>query len=154
MVCQLASPRTADRDRAAVRDPAAADYIWNRPAIRAMVVGQMARLPFLVEHGPIVWQGLAAIAAAVAIAVVRRVRARREHRATARELAARTAEVTAPVEGSATVRGTLRGGRAASVSLLIEKTRHHRQHDVGKEPRNRFAPASHHNRTYRREQRP
>ena len=118
MVCQLASPRTADRDRAAVRDPAAADYIWNRPAIRAMVVGQMARLPFLVEHGPIVWQGLAAIAAAVAIAVVRRVRARREHRATARELAARTAEVTAPVEGSATVRGTLRGGRAASVSLL------------------------------------
>jgi hypothetical protein len=78
----------------------------------------MARLPFLVEHGPIVWRGLAVIAAAVAIAVVRRARARRERRATARELAVRTAEVTAPVEGRATVRGTLRGGRAASVSLL------------------------------------
>lgn len=78
----------------------------------------MARLPFLVEHGPIVWRGLAAIAAIVAIAAVRRVRAYREHRATARELAACAAAATAPVEGRATVRGTLRGGRAASVSLL------------------------------------
>lgn len=78
----------------------------------------MARLPFLVEHGPIVWQGLAAIAAGVAIGIVRRARARREQRRTAHELAARAAEATAPVEGRATVRGTLRGGRAASVSLL------------------------------------
>ncbi|HEX3479649.1 MAG TPA: hypothetical protein VHT91_31715, partial [Kofleriaceae bacterium] len=78
----------------------------------------MARLPFLVEHGPIVWQGLAAIAAVVALAAIRRARAHRERRATARELAARAAEATAPVEGKATVRGTLRGGRAASVSLL------------------------------------
>jgi hypothetical protein len=78
----------------------------------------MARLPFLVEHGPIVWRGLAAIAAIIAIAVVRRARTYREHRATARELAACAAAATAPVEGRATVRGTLRGGRAASVSLL------------------------------------
>lgn len=78
----------------------------------------MARLPFLVEHGPVVWQGLVAIAAAVAILVVRRARARWERRATARELAARAAGTTAPVEGRATVRGTLRGGRAASISLL------------------------------------
>jgi len=83
-----------------------------------MVRGDMARLPFLVEHGAILWQGLAAAAAVLAIAVVRRARARRERRATARDLAACAAQVTAPVAGRATVRGTLRGGRAASVSLL------------------------------------
>ena len=81
-------------------------------------MGQMARLPFLIEHGELVWEVIAALAAALAIAVVRRVHARWEQRATARELAARAAQTTAPVEGVATIRGTLRGGRARSVSLL------------------------------------
>ncbi|HEX3758449.1 MAG TPA: hypothetical protein VHW23_07065 [Kofleriaceae bacterium] len=78
----------------------------------------MASLPFLVEHGAIVWQGLAALAAVSAVGAVRRARARWERRATARDLAAYAAQTTAPVEGRATIRGTLRGGRAASVSLL------------------------------------
>src|SRR5215470_18414 len=89
-----------------------------RPAIRAIVDGDMEQLPFLVEHGEVVWQVLAAIGALAAVALVPGYHGWRERRATARELAARTALTTAPVEGVATIRGTLRGGRASSVALL------------------------------------
>lgn len=78
----------------------------------------MAQLPFLVEHGDLVWKVLAVLAAGASIAWVRRTQARGERRATERELAARAAATTAPVEGVATVRGMLRGGSARSVSLL------------------------------------
>lgn len=83
-----------------------------------MVVGLMGRLPFLVEYGAVVWKAIAVIAGALAIAAVRRYHARWAQRATARELAARAARTTAPVEGVTTIRGTLRGGGAASISIL------------------------------------
>lgn len=78
----------------------------------------MDRLPVLVEHGAVIWKAIAAVAAVLAIAVVRRRRARWEQRAAVRERAARAARATAPVQGKTTVRGTLRGGGAASVSIL------------------------------------
>ena len=83
----------------------------------------MERLPFLVEHGDVVWQVLAATAALAAIALTRWVRGWWERRATARDVAMRAARATAPVEGVATLRGTLRGGRASSVSLLYLRGR-------------------------------
>src|SRR5678816_1207907 len=83
----------------------------------------MERLPFLVEHGDVVWQVLAATAALAAIALRRWVRGWWERRATARDVAMRAARATAPVEGVATLRGTLRGGRASSVSLLYLRGR-------------------------------
>lgn len=78
----------------------------------------MDRLPFLVEYGAVVWKVIAAACAVLAIATVRRRRARWEQRSTAGELAARAARTTAPVEGRATIRGMLRGGGAASISIL------------------------------------
>ncbi|HMG52085.1 MAG TPA: hypothetical protein VK601_01360, partial [Kofleriaceae bacterium] len=78
----------------------------------------MERLPFLVEHGGVVWRMIAAIAAVLTIAIVRGLHARWERRSTELELAARSARTTGPIEGVATIRGTLRGGRARSVSLL------------------------------------
>lgn len=83
----------------------------------------MERLPFLVEHGDVVWQVLAATAALAAIALTRWARRWWERRATARDVAVRAARATAPVEGVATLRGTLRGGRASSVSLLYLRGR-------------------------------
>ena len=75
----------------------------------------MAELPFLVAYGGVVWRVLVGASAVGAIALRRSRAGKRARKDALADVARRASDVTAPVEGAATVRGTLKGGTAATL---------------------------------------
>jgi hypothetical protein len=80
----------------------------------------MGELPFLVAHGGIVWRVLVGASAVGAIALRRSRATKRARKEALASVAGRASEVTAPVEGAATVRGTLKGGSAATLVVRTD----------------------------------
>jgi hypothetical protein len=89
----------------------------------------VGQLPFLVAYGGVVWRVLVGAGAVGAIAC-RRSRGRRQARKEAlASVATWTKGITGLLEGKATVRGTLKGGTAMTLSVRRElQTRHHDDH--------------------------
>src|SRR5262245_54643789 len=86
----------------------------------------MSELPFLVEHGSMVWKLAVAAGGAAAVGIGWAWRSWRARRAAREVVAARAASATDPVAGAATLRGTLRGAQLVRDETTVELvgTRH------------------------------